>query len=70
MEKAGDYMPGGAEIIRDTVNEFQKVQAHMKNAREENAMKTYEGLKKDYKSLKAVLNSLGVNLTDIDELKE
>ncbi|MCI9650615.1 MAG: hypothetical protein HFH98_01825 [Lachnospiraceae bacterium] len=63
-------MPGGAEIIRDTVNEFQKVQAHMKNAREENAMKTYEGLKKDYKSLKAVLNSLGVNLTDIDELKE
>ncbi len=70
MEKAGDYMPGGAEIIRDTVNEFQKVQAHMKNALEENAMKTYEGLKKDYKSLKAVLNSLGVNLTDIDELKE
>ena len=70
MEKAGDYMPGGAEIIRDTVNEFQKVQAHMKNAREENAMKTYEGLKKDYKSLKAVLKSLGVNLTDIDELKE
>jgi iron uptake system EfeUOB component EfeO/EfeM len=63
-------MPGGAEIIRDIVNEFQKVQAHMKNAREENAMKTYEGLKKDYKSLKAVLNSLGVNLTDIDELKE
>ena len=70
MEKAGDYMPGGAEIIRDTVNEFQKVQAHMKNAREENAMKTYEGLKKDYKSLKAVFDSLGVNLTDIDELKE
>ncbi len=70
MEKAGDYMPGGAEIIRDTVNEFQKVQAHMKNALEENAMKTYEGLKKDYKSLKAVLDSLGVNLTDIDELKE
>nr|WP_300772905.1 hypothetical protein [uncultured Acetatifactor sp.] len=63
-------MPGGAEIIRDTVNEFQKVQTHMKNAREENAMKTYEGLKKDYKSLKAVLDSLGVNLTDIDELKE
>ena len=70
MEKAGDYMPGGAKITRDTVNEFQKVQAHMRNAREENAMKTYEGLKKDYKSLKAVLTSLGVNLTDIDELKE
>ena len=68
--KAGDSMPGGAEIIRDTVNEFQKIQAHMKNAREENATKTYEGLKKDYLSLKAVLSSLGVNLTDIDEFKE
>lgn len=31
---------------------------------------TYKGLKKDYKSLKAVLNSLGVNFTDIDEIKE
>lgn len=63
-------MPSGAEIIRDTVDKFQKIQAHMKNAREENATKTYDGLKKDYKSLKAILNSLGVNLTDIDEIKE
>ena len=42
----------------------------MKNAKEENATKTYVELKKDYKSLKAVLNSLGVNLTDVDEIKE
>lgn len=42
----------------------------MKNARRENAVETYEELKKDYKSLKVVLNSLGVNLTDIDEIKE
>ena len=39
-------------------------------AREENATKTYASLKKDYRSLKAVLTSLGVNLTDIDEIKE
>lgn len=63
-------MPSGAEIIRSTVDEFQKVQMHMKNAKDENAVKTYEGLKKDYKSLKAVLTSLGVNLTDIDDIKE
>lgn len=63
-------MPNGAEIIKETVSEFQRIQAHMKNAREENAAKTYEGLKKDYRSLKAVLTSLGVNLTDIDEIKE
>ena len=42
----------------------------MRNAKEENAAKTYAGLKKDYQSLKTVLTSLGVNLTDIDEIKE
>lgn len=63
-------MPNGAEIIKETVHEFQKIQAHMKNAKEENAVKTYDGLKKDYRSLKAILNSLGVNLTEIDEIKE
>ena len=63
-------MPINGEVIKNEVEQFQKVQAHMKNAKEENATKTYEGLKKDYKSLKAILNSLGVNLTDIDEIKE
>ena len=63
-------MPNDAQIIKATVDEFQKIQAHMKNAKEENATKTYEGLKKDYKSLKAILNSLGINLTEIDEMKE
>lgn len=63
-------MPNAAEIIERTVNDFQRIQAHMRNAKKENATETYEGLKKDYKSLKAVLTSLGVNLTDIDEIKE
>lgn len=63
-------MPTNGEIIERSVNEFQKVQSHMKNAKKEKATETYEGLKKDYKSLKAVLNSLGVNLADIDEIKE
>lgn len=63
-------MMADGEIIERTVLDFQKVQAHMKNAKRENATETYEGLKKDYRSLKAVLTSLGVNLTDIDEIKE
>lgn len=63
-------MPNGAEIIERAVNEFQRVQAHMMNAKRENAVETYAELKKDYKSLKVVLKSLGVNLTDIDEIKE
>ena len=68
-------MPNAAEIIKEAITEFQRIQAHMlqtdtKRSREENATKTYEGLKKDYRSLKALLNSLGVNLTDIDEINE
>ena len=63
-------MPSNGKIIERTVLDFQKVQAHMKNAKRENAVETYEGLKKDYESLKAVLTSLGVNLTEIDEIKE
>ena len=68
--KAGDYMPNGLEITKAAIDDFQKIQAHMKNAKEENATKTYEGLKKDYKSLKAILQVSGVNLADIDEIKE
>lgn len=43
---------------------------HMEHAKEEHAEKTYEGLKQDYLSLKAILQVAGVNLTDIDRIKE
>ena len=39
-------MPNNGEIIKDVVEQFQKVQSHMRNAKEENAEKTYDGLKK------------------------
>lgn len=39
-------------------------------AREEGATKTYTKLKKEYLYLKSFLNIAGVNLTDIDEIKE
>ena len=63
-------MPGNAEIVKDTVEQFKKVQRYMLLAREENATKTYSELKDDYISLKAVLKVMGVNLTDIDKIKE
>lgn len=63
-------MPNSAEIIERALNDFQKVQTHMLNARRENATETYEGLKDDYISLKVLLTSLGVNLTAIDKIKE
>ena len=50
-------MPSNGEIIERNINEFQKVQAHMMIAKEENATKTYARMRKDYRTLKAVLNS-------------
>ncbi len=39
-------------------------------AKEENAVRTYADLKDDYISLKALLTSLGVNLAEVDKIKE
>ena len=63
-------MPAGIEVARDAIEQFQKIQKHMLIAKEENATKTYESLKDDYLSLKAILNVAGVNMTDIDKIKE
>ena len=57
----------GAEIMKNAMDEFQE---YMLLAREENASRTYAKLKKKYLYLKALLHSLGVNLTDIDDIKE
>ena len=59
-----------AEIMQRAMDDFREVQEYMGTAKEENATKTYAKLKRKYTSLKALLNSLGVNMTDIDEIKE
>ena len=58
------------EIIQRSIEDFRELQEYMLLARKENATETYAKLKKKYISLKALLNSLGVNMTDIDEIKE
>ncbi len=63
-------MPNALEVAKDTIEQFQKIQKHMLIAKEENATRTYDSLKDDYLSLKAILNVAGVNLTDIDKIKE
>ena len=63
-------MPSNAEIAKDTLEQFKKIQDYMALAKEANAVKTYEKLKKEYLSLKALLNVIGVNLVDIDLIKE
>lgn len=63
-------MPGNAEIAKDTIERFNKIQEYMILAKEECATKTYDKLKKEYLSLKALLNVIGVNLIDLDLIKE
>lgn len=59
-----------AEIMKNAADEFKKIQKYMIIAKEENAVRTYAELKDEYDVLKAILNNLGVNLTDIDKIKE
>lgn len=63
-------MPNGLETAKAAIEDFKEIQEYMLLAKEENAEKTYAKLKKKYLSLKAILNVAGVNLTDIDEIKE
>lgn len=58
------------EIAKVAIDDFKEIQEYMLIAKEEGAEKTYTKLKKKYLSLKAILNVAGVNLTDIDEIKE
>ncbi len=63
-------MPSGIEVTKAALDDFAKVQRRMLLARKENAVETYADLKEEYLTLKALLNVSGVNLTDIDRIKE
>ncbi|MCI8743947.1 MAG: hypothetical protein HFG62_11210 [Lachnospiraceae bacterium] len=63
-------MPNSAEIMSKSIEDFVKVQRRMLLARQENAPKTYADLKEEYISLKVLLSSLGVNVTELDKIKE
>lgn len=63
-------MPSGIEVTKAALDDFRKIQEYMLLARKENAEETYARLKKEYLTLKALLNVSGVNFADIDEIKE
>ena len=63
-------MPTGLEIAKTAIEDFKKIQRYMTIAKKENATETYAELKREYLSLKAILQVADVNLTDIDEIKE
>ena len=63
-------MPTGVEVVKAAIDDFKKIQEYMFLAKKENAVETYAKLKDEYLTLKAILNVCGVNLTDIDKIKE
>ena len=42
-------MPGNAEIAKDTIEQFKKVQRYMIAAKKEDAKETYKILKEEYR---------------------
>lgn len=63
-------MPTGIEVTKIALDDFKKIQEYMALAKKENATETYAKLKDEYLTIKALLNVSGVNLTDIDKIKE
>ena len=63
-------MPSSLEITKTALDDFAKVQRRMVLAKKENAPETYADLKEEYRLLKVLLNTAGVNLTEIDYIKE
>lgn len=66
----GVYMSGQADIIRDSINEFSRIQDWMMLAKRNNDLETYDEMYKRYIELKVILSSLGVNITELDRIKE
>lgn len=63
-------MPSAADIIKDSVNEFSRLQNWMLSVKAKNDMDTYHQMYDRYIELKVILSSLGVNLTELDKIKE
>lgn len=56
------------EMIKVTVEEFSRLQSYMLAAEKDSA--SYRLMKDRYIELKVLLNSFGINLTELDKIKE
>lgn len=56
------------EMLKISVEEFSRVQDWMEIAGKDSEV--YKSLKKRYMDLKVILTSSGINLTEIDRIKE
>lgn len=63
-------MPEISDIVKDSVVEFSRLQNWMVSAKESGDMATYKMMLDRYKELKVILTVAGVNLQEIDKIKE
>ncbi|MDE6662094.1 MAG: hypothetical protein K2K46_02005 [Lachnospiraceae bacterium] len=59
-----------SDIVKDAVVEFSRLQDWMLSAKKNNDLETYEQMHKRYIELKVILTTAGVNLTELDKIKE
>ncbi|MCI8528418.1 MAG: hypothetical protein HFH82_04570 [Lachnospiraceae bacterium] len=60
----------GLEVTKQALDDFKKIQEYMSLAKKENATETYAKLKDEYLTIKALLQVSGVNLTELDKIRE
>lgn len=63
-------MPTDIAVIKAALADFRKIQEYMLLAKKENATETYAKLKDEYLTIKALLSISGVNLAELDKIKE
>jgi len=61
-------MPGEKEMIQRNIEEFSRLQDYMIDSDKES--NSYKKMKKRYIELKVILTASGINLTEIDYIKE
>ncbi len=63
-------MANNGELAKDAISEFMRIQRYMISVKDEQALKSYALIKDRYIELKALLQTLGVNLSELDIIKE
>ncbi len=63
-------MPSLSDIVKDSVVEFSRLQNWMLSAKKNNDTDTYKMMFDRYIELKVILSTAGVNLAELDKIKE
>ena len=67
LENAGDEM-SEKEMLKISVEEFSRLQDYMQECEKEST--AYKKMKRRYIELKVILTASGINLTELDIIKE